>query len=65
MVSPIGRVIDSFEAGYHSYADDTQLYAALRLKPASNFDRLSNCTAALQHWFWSNDILLNPTNRKP
>ena len=50
-VSPIGHVIDSFEVGYHSYADDTQLYAALRSTTASNFDRLSNCTAALQHWF--------------
>ena len=58
-ISPIGRVIDSFEVGYHSYADDTQLYAALRSTPASNFDTLSNCTAALQHWFWSNDLLLN------
>ena len=26
----------------------------------SLFGRLSNCTAALQHWFWSNDLLLNP-----
>ena len=59
-VSPIGLVFDSFEVGYHSYADDAQLYAALRSTPASNFDRLSNCTAALQHWFWRNDLLLNP-----
>ena len=59
-VPPIGRVIDSFEVGYHSYANDTQLYAALRSTPASNFDRLSNCSPALQHWFWSNDLLLNP-----
>ena len=57
-VSLIGHVIDSFEVRYHSsYADNTQLYSTLRSTLASNFNSLSDCIAALQYWFWSNNFL--------
>ena len=59
-VSPIGRFIDSFDVTYHRYADDMQLYIALNKLSVSGLDHLAKCTDALQVWFWSNNLQLNP-----
>ena len=59
-VSPIGRLIESFSIEYCGYADDTQLYTALKGDMGPGLDKLSQCTIALQHWFWINSLLLNP-----
>jgi len=45
---------------YHKYADDTQPYTFLTDSLGSCLDRLALCTAELQHWYWANDLLLNP-----
>ena len=45
---------------YHKYADDTQLYTSLTVPAGSNLDRLARCTSELQHWYWTNGLLLNP-----
>ena len=52
-VSPIGRLIDSFDVIYDKYADNTQLYTSLNPLTVSSLDRLTKCTAALQVWFSS------------
>jgi hypothetical protein len=59
-VSPIGRLIESCHIGYHAYADDTQLFTALRTSVQDNIDRLVHCVETLQLWFWHNGLLLNP-----
>ena len=59
-VAPIGRLIDSFNVGCHKYADDTQLYTALKSSPQMALDQLERCSTELQLWFWRNDLLLNP-----
>ena len=46
---------------YHKYADDTQLYTSLTVPAGSSLDRLARCTSELQHWYWANGLLLNPT----
>ena len=59
-VSPIGRLIESFGIEYYGYADDNQLYTALKGDMGPGLDKLLQCTIALQHWFWINSLLLNP-----
>jgi len=59
-VSPIGRLIQSCQVGYHAYADDTQLFTALKTSVQDNISRLVQCVETLQTWFWHNGLLLNP-----
>ena len=53
-ISPISRQMESYDMEYHKYADGTQLYS-IKVYPW-------NCPrpSAIQLWFWSNDLLLNP-----
>jgi len=59
-ISPVGRLVDSCQISYHKYADDTQLYTALKSSPGVNIKRLVECVDKLQIWFWQNNLLLNP-----
>ena len=59
-VAPISLLINSYGINHHKYADDTQLYTALVKPPRNDLQRLESCAAGLQHWFWENDLLLNP-----
>ena len=54
----IGRVINSYQLS--QYADDTQLYTALVKSPENALQHVESFTVGLQHWFWENDLLLNP-----
>jgi len=60
-IAPIGRLIEQHGMHYHKYADDTQLYTSLTVPAGSSLDLLARCTSELQHWYWANDLLLNPT----
>lgn len=60
-VSPISDIISSFGVQFHQYADDTQLYTAVRPGPdASVTTNLERCTLAVRDWFLANGMLLNP-----
>jgi len=59
-ISPVARLIASFNLNHHTYADDTTLFL--------NFDEkctpvkiLNDCTSALANWFMFNGLLLNPS----
>ncbi len=57
-VSPISELIASHGVQYHQYADDTQLYVAV--KSDSDIKKLEQCTKAVKDWFTTNGMLLNP-----
>jgi len=57
-VSPIADVIASHGVQFHQYADDTQLYLAI--KSATDLAQLEECTIAVRDWFTINGMLLNP-----
>jgi len=59
-VTPIGRVIESFNIGYHQFADDTQLFVAVDMPDTlTSLSRTTECLNAVQRWFLENDLLLN------
>ena len=58
-VSPISRIPGHFRIQYHQYADDVQLYAELRSTDPAHLQHLSDCVAALTHWFLVNGLQLN------
>ena len=57
-VSPIAEVITSHGVQFHQYADDTQLYIAV--KSESDIKKLEECSLAVKDWFTQNGMLLNP-----
>jgi len=60
-VSPMADVIQQFGVQFHQYADDTQLYFAV--KSSSDTENLANmeqCSSSLQDWFINNGMMLNP-----
>jgi hypothetical protein len=60
-VSPIASVISSFGVHFHQYADDTQLYTAVRAgSDNESIRRLEECSLAVRDWFLENGMLLNP-----
>ena len=56
-VSPIADVITAHGVQFHQYADDTQLYIAVKSK--TDVKRLEECTIAVRDWFTRNGMLLN------
>ena len=56
--SPIAEVITSFGVQFHKYADDTQLYVAVKYD--EDVEKLEKCTIAVRDWFTRNGMLLNP-----
>src|SRR5208282_2736316 len=60
-VSPVSDIVTSAGLGSHQYADDTQLYFAMRHATASHdIDTLRICTERLRCWFLNNGLMLNP-----
>ena len=57
-ISPISELIAAHGVQYHQYADDTQLYVAV--KSHADIKKLEQCTIAVRDWFTTNGMLLNP-----
>ena len=60
-VSPVGHLVTSFSIEHHQYADDTQLFLAMRpLTFQTDLAMLQSCTHVVKQWFALNNLLLNP-----
>ena len=51
-------MIASHGVQFHQYADDTQLYVAV--KSELDIKKLEECSLAVSDWFTQNGMLLNP-----
>ena len=60
-VAPVGDVISGYGMEYHQYADDTQLFIAVRASTIqSDLSVIEVCSTIVQQWFAINELLLNP-----
>jgi len=59
--SPVGNLISAHNLHHHQYADDTQLYMAVRPSVNVTYTGISECVADVSRWFLENGLLLNPT----
>jgi hypothetical protein len=57
-VSSVAHVIESFGVNHAQYADDTQLYIAL--KDGNTQSTLTSCISAVHHWLDLNGLAMNP-----
>src|SRR5664279_2404908 len=57
-VAPIAGVIASLGVNHAQYADDTQLYIAL--KSTETLTTMNKCFEEVHHWFAANGLALNP-----
>ena len=57
-VAPVANVITSYDVCHLQYADDTQLYIAL--KNEDSIAKLQNCANDVYNWFAQNGLMLNP-----
>src|SRR5664279_5144614 len=54
-------VINAHDLQYHQYADDLQLYTAVRADDFQDLSHVESCVADVSRWFLQNSLLLNPT----
>ena len=59
-ISPISNVVTAHSLDHHQYADDTQLYMAVRPSADVTFTAVSECVEDVARWFLENELLLNP-----
>jgi len=56
----VGEIISTYGILHHRYADDTQLFFALKAATIdTDIHLLESCSQAVQGWFLDNDLMLN------
>jgi len=50
-ISAVGNVVAAHSLRYRQYADDTQLYVAVRPSDAQIFESVSMCVEDVARWF--------------
>jgi len=59
-VSPVGDLIKSHGVSHHQYADDAQLFLAIKASSNSaDLAKLESCSQAVKGWFAVNNLMLN------
>jgi len=59
-VVPVGDIISAYGIQYHQYADNTQLFFALKAATIdTDIHLLKSCSRAVKRWFLENDLMLN------
>jgi len=61
IATAVAIVVAAHSLRYHQYADDTQLYMAVRPGDDESFGPVSMCVEDVARWFLENGLLLNPT----
>lgn len=56
---PLGSIIMRHGISFHSYSDDTQLYAAMSPDDTGPIDSLFNCILNIMAWMSQNFLKLN------
>jgi hypothetical protein len=59
-ISPVDNVVSAHRLHLHQYADDTQLYMAVRPADNSPLEAASHCVSDVSRWFLENGMSLNP-----
>jgi len=59
-ISPISNVVTAHSLDHHQYAEDTQLYMAVRSSADVTFTAVSECVEDVARCFLENGLLLNP-----
>ena len=63
-ISPISNVVTAHSLDHHQYAEDTQLYMAVRSSADVIFTAVSECVEDVARCFLENGLLLNPAKMK-
>lgn len=56
---PLGDIIREHSVGFHSYADDTQLYISAEPNDTAAINSIANCLLAINKWMSNNFLRLN------
>ena len=57
-IAPIAEILNTFGVQHAQYADDSQLY--IKLKGTVSLSVMENCFTAIQNWFTTNGLSINP-----
>ncbi len=55
----LGNIIRKHRVSFHCYADDIQLYIALRAGETHQIEKIIECIVGIKKWMMSNFLLLN------